>query len=215
MEEEQKPKIIFDSREKKSLILENLRDRCDLEEKLLDAGDFVLSDRVCCERKTAEDFVNSLTDGRLFSQLVNLKENFSKPVLVIEGNELYNNNVKPEAVRGAIAAVVTDFAVPIIWTKTLSETADMLFIIAKREQITDRRPVKIRVEKKPKTIKEQQEFLISGLFGIDSIRAKDLLKHFKCPEFLFTASERELRQVKGIGKELARKIRQVLEQDYE
>ncbi|MCD6093164.1 MAG: hypothetical protein J7J38_04075 [Candidatus Aenigmarchaeota archaeon] len=215
MEESRKPKIIFDSREKKSLVVENLKTKCELEEKLLDVGDFLLSDRVCCEKKTTTDFVQSIVDKRMFNQLKNMKENFPIQLLIIEGNGLYDNNVNADAIRGALASIAINFRVPILWTKSPKETADMLYIIAKREQFGEKRPIRVRGERKPKDIKRCQEYLIAGLPDIDSIRARNLLKHFKCPEFVFTASEKELRRVNGIGKELARKIRDVIEKDYE
>ncbi len=213
--EKEKPKIIYDIRESKSLVIENLKEKCILEEKLLDAGDYLLSDRICCERKTTIDFARSIIDGRLFSQIKEMKNYFEFPLLIIEGLNLYEEeNIRPEAIQGAIAAVTIDLKTPIIWTKTSKETAEMLLIIAKREQLEMKRKLKIRFEKKPIDVKEQQEYLVAGLPFVDRERAKILLKHFGCPEFVFTASEKELTKVKGIGKNIAKKIRLVLETEY-
>lgn len=60
-------KIIVDVREKNMAKL--LHNYANIELKTLEVGDYVLSDRVVVERKTAEDFVNSIIDKRLFSQL--------------------------------------------------------------------------------------------------------------------------------------------------
>jgi len=215
MPEEQKPKIIYDSREARSLVLSGLNGKAELEEKMLEIGDFILSDRVVCERKTTNDFVSSLTDGRLFEQLSNMKSNFQNPLLIIEGNELYSGNVNPKAIRGALAAIAIDFSVPIIFTKSGFDTAEMLVAIAAREQFGSEKELKVRFGKKPRTTKKMQKFLISSLPDIDSVRAENLLKHFKCPEFVFTASEKELKQVPGIGRELAKRIREVIGSDYE
>ncbi len=209
------PRVIVDYRERKSLVVEFLKDRCQIEEKSLDVGDYIISDRVGIERKTTQDFVSSILDGRLFEQLRNLKDNFESPILIVEGNGLYaNENVNPNAIRGALASVALDFSIPIIWSRTPRETSEYIFLLAKREQFKEGRTIRLRVEKKPKSIKELQEYLVAGLPGIDSVKAKALLKHFKCPEFVFTASEKELRQVRGIGKELAKKIRRVIGEDY-
>ncbi|MEM7827020.1 MAG: ERCC4 domain-containing protein [Candidatus Aenigmatarchaeota archaeon] len=215
MDDVERPKIIYDSREGKSLVIQNLKERCILDESLLAAGDFILSDRVCCERKTTHDFVNSITDRRLFEQIVKIKRNFVLPILLIEGNELYDNNINPDAIRGALASVAVDLRVPILWTRTPKETADMLYTIAKHEQFKEKRAIRIRGDKKPKTIRQQQEYLVGALPGIDFVKSRNLLKHFKCPEFLFTASEKELKKVDGIGKVLARRIREIVETEYE
>lgn len=208
------PKIIFDSRESKSLVVKELGGKCILEEKVLEIGDYIISDRVACERKTASDFVSSIVDGRLFSQLSVMKSFYSTPVLIIEGDGIYEHNVKPSAIRGAVASIAIDFSIPIIWTRSSLETAEMLVSMAMREQLTDGRSVKTRGGRKPKDIRKMQKYLISSLPCIDSFRAESLLRHFKCPEFVFTASERELAKAEGIGKEIARKIREVVGTDY-
>jgi Fanconi anemia group M protein len=76
-------KIIVDVREKNMAKL--LHNYADVELKTLEVGDYVLSDRVVVERKTADDFVDSIIDKRLFNQLKNLRK-VEKPLLIIEGN---------------------------------------------------------------------------------------------------------------------------------
>lgn len=215
-EEEKKIRIVVDTREANSLVVEFLSEKCKIEKKVLDIGDYLISSETCCERKTTQDFVKSIIDGRLFTQLNEMKNIYPNPILIIEGNSLYENeNVKPEAIRGALAAIATDIKVPILWSKCAKETAELLIAIAKREQITKKKGIKIRFEKKPKDIKRLQEYLVAGLPGVDRERARQLLKHFKCPEFVFTASERELMKVEGIGNKLAKRIREVLSKNYE
>ena len=60
---------------------------CEVQKKMLLCADFLVSDRVCIERKTVIDFVKSITDKRLFKQLKKMKEDFEKPILIIEGKE--------------------------------------------------------------------------------------------------------------------------------
>ncbi|MBI4896157.1 MAG: hypothetical protein HY832_01270, partial [Candidatus Aenigmarchaeota archaeon] len=45
--------------------------------------------------------------------------------------------------------------------------------------------------------------------------AQKLLTHFSTPERLFAANEKELQEVDGIGKVLARKIRFILSHTYD
>jgi Fanconi anemia group M protein len=208
-----KPKIIYDYRERKSLVIEYLTKLAKIEESILSVGDYVLSDNIICERKTCQDFAKSIIDARLFEQLKFMKMNYKKPILILEGNDLYEY-LDVNVIQGAIASIIVDFSIPILQTKSANETARILTLIAKREQLTERRTPRIREGKKPEILKELQEYLVAGLPGIDHIRAKNLLKHFHCPEFVFTATERELRQVQGIGRELSKKIRKVLETEY-
>lgn len=214
-DDEKNIKIIVDSREANSLVVEFLSEKCEIEKQVLEIGDYLISSETCCERKTTNDFIKSIIDGRLFNQLIEMKNSYDNPILIIEGNSLYENeNVRPEAIRGALAAIATEIKIPILWSKSAKETAELLIAIAKREQITKKKDIRIRFEKKPKDIKRLQEYLVAGLPGVDRERAKKLLKHFKCPEFVFTASKKELMKVEGIGKKLAEIIRKVLSENY-
>lgn len=186
---------------------------CQLQKKMLVCGDYLCSDRVIIEKKTTDDFVQSIIDKRLFEQLATMKENFEKPILIIEGDSLYGR-VHPNVIRGALSAIVLDLSIPIIWTKDMADTAGIIFWIAKKEQIDEKREIAVRGKTKKETMEQKQEFLISGLPGISIVRAKSLLKHFKKPEKIFSASQKELQKVEGIGTKIAKRIREVLEKDY-
>ena len=209
--------IYADTREMNSRVIPILKKFCDVREKQLKVGDYILSDRVCAERKTSEDFLQSIIDKRLFAQLKELKRNFKKPLLIIEGDGLLDNerNMHPNAIRGAIAAVSIDYGVPIIWTQTQADTAHQLYSIAKREQLEEKRTIGIRGKKKTISTQEIQEFLVAGIPKISTTKARNLLTHFKTPEKIFTADETELKKVDGIGEELARQIRKLLTERYE
>ena len=69
----------------------------------LSIGDFLLSSKVIVEYKTVQDFVDSIIDGRLLSQLKEMKK-YEKPVLIIEGIEdMYSvGRIHPNAIRGML-----------------------------------------------------------------------------------------------------------------
>ena len=209
--------IIADNREFSSRVVKELaRLDCVVRPRQLEVGDYILSDRVCAERKTAPDFLASVFDQRIVKQLQNLKKSFEKPIHVIEGYDLYSQrNVHPNAVRGALASIAVDYGIPILWTEEPEETAALLYWIARREQVEEERGLSIRAQKKIQTLREQQEFLVAGLPGINSKMAQRLLKKFKTPEKVFKASEEKLRKVEGIGDVMAKKIRKVLTEKYE
>lgn len=208
--------IYADNRELNSNVANILRKRCVVREKQLAAGDYLLSRSVAAERKTTSDFLQSMIDGRLFDQLSRIKESFESVILIIEGETLFDERkIHPNAIRGALASITVDMAVPIIWTATPLETAEMLFAIAKREQGEKKKGISLRGKKKFRSMNQQQEFLICGLPEIGALSAKNLLKHFGAPEKVFAASEQELQQVEGIGKAMAKKIRKILARKYE
>jgi len=209
--------IIVDSREVGSPIIKELSKfdvKIDLE--TLKIGDFILSDRVAIEKKTTEDFTSSIIDGRLFTQAINLKSMYQRPIVLVEGETLYSaREVRPEAVMGALVSILIDYDVPIVWMKTPPEAALFLFSIARREQLKEKREPRIRAETKPRKLSESQEFIVAGLPHVDRVLAKRLLKTFGSIERVFTASEEELQKVEGIGKKISGKIRKILSSKYE
>ncbi len=206
--------IYVDSREMKSEVVKRLYEMgVAVRVQNLDAGDYVLSERVAVERKTAEDFVNSVINRTLFDQLIRLKKFYLKPVLIIEGNGIYGR-LSPNAVRGVLATIAVDFGIPIIQTANAEETAEMLVTIARREQEGKERAVIPHVGKTKMTLKEQQEYVVSAISDIGPVLARNLLEHFQTIERIATASEEELMKVPKIGRKIAKKIRTLMTTPY-
>ena len=65
------------------------------------------------------------------------------------------------------------------------------------------------------TLKEQQEYLISALPGIGATLAKPLLSKFGSVKNVINATEDELKDVELIGKKKAKKIKDVVDGEYE
>jgi len=211
-------KIIVDTREMRNNIVKKLFELgVDIETKQLQVGDFILSDRVCVERKTVKDFLQSIIDGRLFSQISSLSKNFEKPLIIVEGVEdIYSERmIHPNAIRGAIASLAVDFRIPIIQTSGEEETALFLFMIASREQIDKKINISLRGEKKPLNDSLLQEYIVSSLPGIGREIAKNFLKYFKTIKNMFNADVKELKKVEKVGDKKAKKIKEILEKEYE
>lgn len=81
------PRIVVDEREKRSGIPDLLRQAgAFIDFAQLKVGDYIVSPDTAIERKTIQDLLNSIYDGRLFVQCSQLNEHYTKPVLVVEGN---------------------------------------------------------------------------------------------------------------------------------
>ncbi len=213
-----KPKgivVYVDSRELRSGVPKLLKELgAEVEVRTLDVADYVVSEEVGIERKSANDFIQSIIDGRLFDQVERLKKAYEKPIIIIEG-ELYGiRNVHPNAIRGAIAAVTLDWGVPILFSSGKEETAQFIYLLAKREQEERKKEVRLRSEKKALTLAERQRLIVEGLPNVSATLAKRLLKHFGNVERVFTATEEELKEVEGIGPKKAREIRKVITAPY-
>ena len=80
-------RIVVDERERRSGIPDLLRQAgAIIDFAQLKVGDYVVSPKTAIERKTIQDLLNSIYDGRLFVQCSQLNEHYAKPVLIVEGN---------------------------------------------------------------------------------------------------------------------------------
>mgnify|MGYP000397317378 CR=1 FL=1 len=209
-------KIVADHRENSSnVIREIFKLDIDVDMEQLDVGDYILSERVGIERKTASDFLSSLVDGRLLDQTKSLAQTFERPLLILEGSGLYTErNVHPNAIRGALSCIAVDHQVSILKTKNEKETAKMIASIADREQDDEETEIPIRGDRKALSLTESQQYIVEGLPGVSAVLAKRLLSHFESVEDIMVANIEELKEVHGIGDEKAEEIRKVLEHGY-
>jgi ERCC4-related helicase len=211
---QEKYSIIADFREKGSGVLKQLRDmNIDLRLDKLQVADYQISERIGIEFKTTNDFVESLIDGRLLAQLPELKRNYEKPLIIVEGNhDIYSlRNVHPNAIKGMISTILINFGIPILYTKTPKETAEYLETIARREQVEGTKHFSPHAEKRLLSEKEQKEYIVMSFPGVGPASAKSLLAHFGSVKNIVNATEKELIEVDGIGKTLANRIKNILE----
>ena len=181
----------------------------------LEVGDYVVSDRVAIERKTAQDFVASIIDPErnLFRQLKDLSRSYERPVLILEGRDLYSRQVSANSIQGALATVAVDLGVPIIPTEDQEDTASVISMLASREQKEGHEP-KLHGHKTARTLKEQQEYLISAIPSVGPSVARNLLRHFGSIEKVMTARKDELQEVDMVGPKIAERIRELVEGEY-
>ncbi|MFW5978339.1 MAG: ERCC4 domain-containing protein, partial [Halohasta sp.] len=218
-DDEETVEIVADQRELDSNIARDLSTREGITTRLetLAVGDYVLSDRVAVERKSVADFLDTLTGGdrSMFEQVGDLTRNYSRPIVIIEGEDLYGErNVHPNAIRGAVASLAVDFGASVLRTDGEDETADLLETIASREQGTRDRAVSVHGEKGAKTRAEQQEYVVSSIADIGPVTARALLEHFGTVEAVMTARKEDLRDVTGVGEVTADTIRDVVGSEY-
>ncbi|MFZ2071617.1 MAG: DEAD/DEAH box helicase [Halobacteriota archaeon] len=210
--------IFVDPRETRSGVAKFLA-KAGVELKLhnLDVGDYVVSDRVCIERKSTSDFLDSLVNKRrnLLEQIHRLKTEYEKPLLIIEGDSIYGQrNVHPNVVRAVMAAIAIDYSVPVIQTRDVADTASMIYVIAKREQMPTKTEMNPHGKKPSASLQEQQEYFISALSNIGIVTTKNLLRRFKTVEGVITASKEELMEVEHVGEKTAEHIKRVLCAEY-
>lgn len=221
-------RIVVDERERNSQIPKLLLDagvRVNFAQ--LKVGDYITSAATAIERKTINDLICSIYDGRLFLQCTDLNQFYSKPVLLIEGNILdladipvgitNDKQLKTLVERLPLAyetlsKIVLNFRIPIIPTPSAEYTAQFLILMAKiaRDKEDDNGPL-LRKIKKEKPAYYQQLSILSSIPGIGDKLAIRMLQKFKTPNRALNASIAELAMVSGFGTTRAVKVREILD----
>ncbi len=206
--------IIVDSRESASAVPRLLKRRgISISMETLPVGDYFIPPSVLIERKTHDDFVASIYDGRLFSQVAEMvkQDNIEHYFLILEETRNSSTSLRMEAEHGAILSLLLDFNVTIIMSRAPAETVDYLIALAKRFQLVKNKRMTIPLRSTASlTLRDIRELMLMQITGINKTKAKKIMDHFETLESVFTATVEELEQVEGIGKVLARRIHEVL-----
>jgi len=179
----------------------------------LEVGDFQLSDRAVVEYKRVPDFVDSIIDGRLLSQLKQLRR-YSRAAILLEGEEdiFSQRRIHPNAIRGMLATIAVGYGIPILTTKTSQESAAMLIAMARREQVVS--PSFEQQVAKPATEDEQILHVVASIPGIGPALSKPLLERFRTLHALVNASVDDLKAVPGIGDKKARAVHDFVRREH-
>ena len=212
-EDSPKPIIYVDTREFRSDVVKYLSENYSIVAKQFEVGDYIISDRIAIERKKVDDFLDSLKDGRLFSQMVEMRRNYEVPILIIEGESLFIRGFHENSIYGALASIISDYKVPIIFTKDARETAKFIEALMRRE-LGERGEVSLRKEKRAMSTEERQRYIIESLPNVSAKLSQRLLEHFGSVKDVINAEVGELIQVKGIGRKTAEEIYDIVNKKY-
>ena len=204
-------RIVADEREKKSRIPQLLKNLgLDVEVVTLPVGDYIVAPETVVERKSVHDFISSVFDGRLLDQCHRLKENYTDPAIILEGNideieEIVDN---PMVFYGSMRRVAMEFKIPILPTPSAYHTARLLVALCKKQEHMPG-PFLKKI-KKSSDLQRQQLSALGSLPGVGEKLAARMLERFGSPLDAFNATLADLSKVEGLGEARAKKIRAML-----
>lgn len=204
-------RIIADHREVPSGIVRALQSDPDVElvVEQMELGDFCIGEGTFVERKSAMDFTNSIIDRRLFTQISRAKDIGARMIYLLEGNPFGVGRIEDNAISGALAYLTVIEGFSVLPSPSAGFTAAQIKRMAEQQQHGLGYEVQLRPPV-PKTLEQQQSYVLTGLPGIGDGKAADLLAHFGTPQAVFSATDDELLEVRGMGKAGVAKIRRVL-----
>lgn len=213
--------IIADSREPDELI-----DLLGATRLTMPVGDyrlFAYGDKtVLIERKTASDFLNSISDGRLQTQLRSLVQESAYPILLLEG-QFYPSQDGMVSIDNRDTKWRYDSVMNFIMTlqlsgvyvvNTVSMQATVQAIVSLEEYFKkkdhtalNRHPI---LSIFPDDPNEQRIQFMSQIPGIGRKLATQIIGRFVCPMDFLILSESQMRLVPGVGSQRAKKLQEFL-----
>lgn len=178
------------------------------------------------QRKELKDLIASVGDGRLAKEVVQMRAaGVPIPMVIVEGsirfdtagNLVWNSwgqTFTKNQWRGMLWSLMNE-GVHIEYTKDVQETVEFIqtygrWTLKAKHSSMMRRPGPFSPWGKV-TNEDYAVHLLQGFDGLGTDRAKAIVKHFGKVPLAWTVTERELMEVPGIGKTLARKMLEALE----
>ena len=219
--------LIIDSREKSDFSSEVIRkaNRINVSNKKewLEVGDYVIGD-ACFEAKSAQDFLQSIINKRIWTQVDNMDKHFNNNFVVIYGTveEAVVKVIKTDTntsrqqlknklglqFKGAIGRLRLDYGINVIWRDTVEDAAEELVTLAK--MIPVQRQIIAPTSLKRVSTGDVRIDILTSIKGVSKTKAKELLDKHGCIMEIGDCKPSELTIIKGIGDTVANRIVNIL-----
>ncbi len=198
--------IRVDDRERRSGICEALTAvKIEYTVERLECADYIVDEMIFVERKTVDDFLDSLSTRRLFEQVSRLCAGRRRCMLIIEGAHLPGR----PTVRGTLCALAAKWRLPVLRSTDVQGSAWYLAHIARQCRVSHlKNYVPSQCVQRP-SLSAAQRMLLQ-IDGIGPHLADALLTQFGSVRAVLNASARELRSVEGVGRKLAQNITELV-----
>jgi ERCC4-type nuclease len=202
--------IIIDNREDARIIKALKAKAISIGVKTLETGDYIIGNTLI-ERKTGIDFINSISSGRIWNQLDNLRLNTDyRPLIAITSSpwraladRKYSHG--SSLVFGAFIAITISFKIPLIQFDNDNDFVLFLLQLEKKQDKAKSSPPKLPI-KKSKDVQLLRIDALSCIPGVSIVKAQRILEQTSIKK-LSNMSVDDLEKIEGVGKGLARNIR--------
>jgi DNA excision repair protein ERCC-4 len=185
----------------------------DVELRRMDTGDYVVGN-FAMERKTVEDLLGSVYDGRLWKQLGHLKDTYPHTCVIIEGDinlgsrrsngELWGEG-DIRLFTSVCNSIIMGWSIPIVYTSSYVATAQQITEFYKRSEKRGDKPRS--VVKKQVDPKVAQQSMLQVIDGVGAIASARLLTNFTFRELVNVSDPSVLcKRTVGLNKKQAETI---------
>jgi len=214
-------KICVDYREHKKIpLFEKYIPKCKLISGIdvvnSECGDVYTTDGLIGIERKGGDYISSVYNGQLDKQLKELKDNFDYPFLFIEYDGIKdmiskNLGVNPGVVVGSVVSILARHKVSVVFVGDLYVSMVCRMVEKFYDGKTPTKNIDYTPIRRGATVKEVKLDIISRIPKVGPIKGNHLLEKFDNSIYkISSADEKELMEIKGIGKKLAKQIKEVL-----
>ncbi len=205
--------IVVDKRERNAELIAELERLCSIRFEIMPSGDYLISENVCVERKTVRDFESSIINGRLFEQISALREDYQRPILLIEGDES-DSSLYHGSVYGAIVSAYIRYGVQVVRSRGPKESAELLYIMARQESDGSTREISPKRGRRARSDDAFIEYIVGNIPGVGIMLARSLLKEFGSVRAIANANIEDIMRVDGIGRKRAQRVYEIMHREY-
>ncbi|KAL3214080.1 hypothetical protein MRX96_035006 [Rhipicephalus microplus] len=210
-------RVIVDLREFRSELPSLIHRRgINVQPVTIEVGDYILTPEICVERKSLNDLIGSLNNGRLYNQAQAMCRYYKRPVLLIEFNQNQPFCLQGKHVPSSESTSSQTFVSKLIlltmhfprlrllWCQSPYATAEIFDIlkhgkeepsVAEAQAVTEKE-LQDSGKSSDKYNPAPQDFLLH-LPGVSLKNYTSLMRKFTCLADMFKASEEELSLVMG------------------
>ncbi len=183
-------------------------------------GEFVLAGRIGVKYVTRQAFIQGVKDRTVYRDIIELKREYSEPILVVEGDRGLEVAQDVTTLQSAQIYISALNRIPILTTRDEAETAQLLFMLTAQfgsnmDQTANTFSTGEAVEPAAETKVEDVDpvhRIVQMLPNVDRALAESLLNHFGSLAGLFAAELKDLKKVEGLGPKRAKRIHDFLHQ---
>ena len=177
----------------------------------IDSGDYVFND-IAIERKTITDLIGSVIskeNRHFWDQVKTMRETYKKPIVIIEGEFDWNDRLQ----TGIYYALVGGWNMPVIFTKSHSDTASKISkLFDKYGEGSQRKipPPVVHKEKTNKYIKWAMLQCVDQIGGTLATKILDAEPLIISTALNYTYLHKKLCSIKGLSEKPRKRLEKVL-----
>jgi len=175
---------------------------------------YVLGGGRVAERFTTAQFTRGIVTKTLFLTALDLRAQEVQPLYVVEGADFHAyGSLHPNAIRGALSALVVEYAGSVLRTTDLEDSAELLLMVARHSQFGVPE-ISVAAKRQAQSPADEQRRVVEMLPGVGFSLARRLLQRFGSIQRILRSSPGRLAEVRGLSVAGAERLLEVARREY-